>query len=141
MLTEFNMKKYIFEEIMKLMLTTNPRKKANIRRLVAGALAAMLMLSPMMAYADTDKPAIKTSNYVISDMSDARNALETLARKAPINACIYLKESYTIREEADPYSASVATLASGQSINITSVDVDEGRNICRHSRGYIYRLR
>ena len=72
MLTEFNMKKYIFEEIMKLMLTTNPRKKANIRRLLAGALAAMLMLSPMMAYADTDKPAIKTSNYVISDMSDAR---------------------------------------------------------------------
>ena len=129
MLTEFNMKKYIFEEIMKLMLTTNPRKKANIRRLVAGALAAMLMLSPMMAYADTDKPAIKTSNYVISDMSDARNALETLARKAPINACIYLKESYTIREEADPYSASVATLASGQSVNITSVDADEGRNI------------
>ena len=123
------MKKYIFEEIMKLMLTTNPRKKVNIRRLVAGALAAMLMLSPMMAYADTDKPAIKTSNYVISDMSDARNALETLARKAPINACIYLKESYTIREEADPYSASVATLASGQSINITSVGADEGRNI------------
>ena len=129
MLTEFNMKKYIFEEIMKLMLTTNPRKKVNIRRLVAGALAAMLMLSPMMAYADTDKPAIKTSNYVISDMSDARNALETLARKAPINACIYLKESYTIREEADPYSASVATLASGQPVNITSVDADEGRNI------------
>ena len=129
MLTEFNMKKYIFEEIMKLMLTTNPRKKVNIRRLVAGALAAMLMLSPMMAYADTDKPAIKTSNYVISDMSNARNALETLARKAPINACIYLKESYTIREEADPYSASVATLASGQSVNITSVAADEGRNI------------
>ena len=123
------MKKYIFEEIMKIMLTTNPRKKVNIRRLVAGALAAMLMLSPMMAYADTDKPAIKTSNYVISDMSNARNALETLARKAPINACIYLKENYTIREEADPYSASVATLASGQSVNITSVDADEGRNI------------
>ena len=129
MLTEFNMKKYIFEEIMKIMLTTNPRKKVNIRRLVAGALAAMLMLSPMMAYADTDKPAIKTSNYVISDMSNARNALETLARKAPINACIYLKENYTIREEADPYSASVATLASGQSVNITSVGADEGRNI------------
>ena len=129
MLTEFNMKKYIFEEIMKLMQTTNPRKKANIRRLLAGVLAAMLMLSPMVAYADTDKPAIKTSNYVIRDMSDARNALETLARKAPINACIYLKESYTIREEADPYSASVATLASGQSVNITSVGADEGRNI------------
>ena len=100
-------------------------KKA-AKRITAMALAALLGLSvPMASYA----AAIKESNFVISDVNTARAALEKIASERNIAAAIYLKDSYILKSKADPYSEDVVALASGQSISIVSVDVDEGRNV------------
>ena len=96
------------------------------KRITALVLAALLGLSvPMASYA----AAIKESNYVISDVNAARSALENLSNERNIAAAIYLKDSYILKSKADPYSEDVIALASGQSVSIVSVDVDEGRNV------------
>ena len=96
------------------------------KRITAMALAVLMGLSvPMASYA----AAIKESNFVISDVNTARAALEKIASERNIAAAIYLKDSYILKSKADPYSEDVVALASGQSISIVSVDVDEGRNV------------
>ncbi len=104
-------------------------KNRNIfKRGLATLLAVFMAVAPIMSVHAT-QVAVKTSNYVISNLSSARTALEALAKSQSITACIYLKEVYTVREEADAYSKSIATLQSGQTVNIISVDADAGRNI------------
>ncbi len=104
------------------------------KRITAMILAAMLGLSvPMTSYA----AAVKESNYVISDVDGARAALEKIASERNIAAAIYLKDSYILKSKADPYSEDVVALASGQSVSIISVDVDEGRNVW-YKVGYSY---
>ena len=96
------------------------------KRITALVLASLLGFSvPMASYA----AAIKESNYVISDVNAARSALEKLSNERNIAAAIYLKDSYILKSKADPYSEDVVALASGQSVSIVSVDVDEGRNV------------
>ncbi len=96
------------------------------KRITAIVLASLLGFSvPMASYA----AAIKESNYVISDVNAARTALEKLSNERNIAAAIYLKDSYILKSKADPYSEDVVALASGQSVSIVSVDVDEGRNV------------
>ena len=96
------------------------------KRIMALTLAAVIGLSvPMASLA----AAVKDANYVITDVDGAKSALEKLASERNIAAAIYLKDSYILKSEADQYSEDVVALASGQSISIASVAVDEGRNI------------
>ncbi len=103
-------------------------------RVIAALLGIILIIATVgtaviTAYAANDTTAVKKSNYVISNMSGAQQALEDIADEYYISALVYLKDVYTIRKEADAYSDSVATVASGQSVYITGVDADSGRNI------------
>ena len=101
-----------------------------IIRTGAMLLALIMAVAPsVQIIAANDTSAVKKANYVISNMSSARSNLESLARSQNIQALVYLKEFYTLREEADAYSRSVATVGTGQTVNIISVDADSGRNI------------
>ena len=98
-----------------------------LKRVLAFSIAAILSFSmPVQVLADT---AVKTSNYVISKPDEARLQLEKLANARSIDAVIYLKDAYTLKSEADAYSEDVITLATGQSVSVISVGIDEGRNI------------
>ncbi|MCR5799077.1 MAG: hypothetical protein K6G69_03290 [Lachnospiraceae bacterium] len=106
---------------------TNRILKNKLNRVLAIALSAILAFNiSIPAFATT---AVKTSNYVISKLDGARAELEKLAGQRSIGAVIYLKDAYTLKAEADAYSEDVASLATGQSVGIISVDVDDGRNI------------
>jgi len=102
-------------------------------------LATLMMAGPSIELiAATETSAVKKANYVIKDMSSAQSALSSLANSQQIQALVYLKESYTLREEADAYSKSVATVATGQTISIIGVDEDGGRNIWYKVRCYAF---
>lgn len=103
-------------------------KRKAVYRVIAAFVAAIFTVAPLaQVYAAT--PAVKTSNYVIKDMSGAQSALGQLASAQEIKALVYLKDVYTMREEADAYSNNVASLATGTMVNIIGVDEDAGRNI------------
>ncbi len=103
-------------------------KRKAVYRVIAAFVAAIFTVAPLaQVYAAT--PAVKTSNYVIKDMSGAQSALGQLASAQEIKALVYLKDVYTMREEADAYSNNVASLATGSMVNIIGVDEDAGRNI------------
>lgn len=101
--------------------------KIKLNRALALAIASVMALSNPVFATGTD--AVKTSNYVISKLDEARTELEKIAKDRSIAAVIYLKDAYTLKAEADHYSEAVITVASGQSVSILSVDVDAGRNI------------
>ena len=104
------------------------RIKETFKKFLYIILSAVLIFeTPLSVYAAN--PAVKTSNYVITKMKSAQDALDTLQKDRPIQAVVYLKDVYTIRESADAYSKSVATVSTGTSVNITGVDADSGRNI------------
>lgn len=114
---------------------TNSFKFVDIRyRITALILGILIVISSVfgaaiVAYAAGNQAAVKKSNYVISKLSDAQSALSGIVRERQIPALVYLKDAYTIRHDADAYSDSVATVASGQLLYIIGVDVDSGRNI------------
>lgn len=129
-----------------MIITRDMRIKNWIKRALSLTLALSMIATPVMpVFADN---AVKKSNYVISKMDAARSELESIARSGQIVGCIYLKEAYTVRESSDAYSASVATVGSGQTVYITSVAADSGRNIwykvefsagSSHFTGYVER--
>ena len=97
-----------------------PEKKRILATLGAVMLALTTALTPVTGVMATES-AVKKSNYVIRNMDAAQSALLSLVSQRDISALVYLKDSYTIRSDADPYSDSVATVASGQLVYITGV--------------------
>ncbi len=106
-------------------------KKLAIKRVFATILSLMFIVSlSLTAYANTaDTVTVKSATNYLNPYDEAVEALEKLVQERKIDALIYLTDAYGIKEKADPNSETVATLASGQTVQIVGVSQDSGQNI------------
>lgn len=82
-----------------------------------------------------DVPYIKVTissanaSVFLMGIESAKKDLETLVKEKDILALVYLCDSYEVKEKAGKDSGTVATVTSGQSVQITGVDEDRNKNI------------
>jgi len=65
----------------------------------------------------------------IEDMDTAKETLNAIIEERGVTALVYLCDTYEIKAEADPESATVYEVTSGQSVQLLDVDEDSGQNI------------
>lgn len=106
-------------------------KHTKWKRILAALFSIIFIVSlSAPAYAESDDTiTVQAAKYYLYPYDDAVSALDTITQDRKIDALIYLCEAYGIKKEADPNSETVATIASGQSVKITGVSQDSGKNI------------
>ena len=76
-----------------------------------------------------DVNEVMEATSVLADVEEAQNSLKELVAEREIPALLFLKDIYTIKTEPDSNSNDVASISSGQQVNIIGVGEDRGHNI------------
>ncbi len=77
------------------------------------------------------------SDGPIRDLEQAKKELQKISQKKEILALVYLTDSYEVRSSASEDADTVATVVSGQTVEIQDVEVDEDYNIWYHVAFYL----
>ena len=77
------------------------------------------------------------SDGPIRDLEQAKKELQKISQKKEILALIYLTDTYEVRESASAEAGAIATVESGQTVEIQDVEVDENYNIWYHVAFYL----
>ena len=78
--------------------------------------------------AEADNEIMPATEY-IGDMDTARETLSAIIEEQSVTALVYLCDIYEMKAEADPESATVYEVTSGQSVQLLDVGEDSGQNI------------
>ncbi|MDE6388617.1 MAG: Ig-like domain-containing protein [Lachnospiraceae bacterium] len=68
---------------------------------------------------------VPASNDIISDLKGAKSALQGISGKKTILALVYLCDKYEVKQSPSDGGTAVCTVTSGQSVQITDVELDE----------------
>ena len=106
-------------------------KNTYISRILAAVLSIVMILSlPLPVLAETqDEITIYDAINYLSPYEEAVSSLEKITEERSVDAAIYLCDDYGVKEEADPNSVTLANIACGQTVAITGVSQDSGKNI------------
>ncbi len=77
------------------------------------------------------------SDGPIRDLEQAKKELQKISQKKEILALVYLTDTYEVRESASAEAGTIATVESGQTVEIQNVEVDENYNIWYHVAFYL----
>ena len=116
-------------------------------RTIAFLLSFIYVFStPLSVYAENgDLQAVEGENSIeveeaveyLDPYEEAVEALNAVVAENEVYALVYLAESFAMKAEADPNSETVASLASGQEVQIIGVAEDSGQNIW-YKVSYVY---
>ena len=116
-------------------------------RTIAFLLSFIYVFStPLSVYAENgDSQAVEGENSIeveeaveyLDPYEEAVEALNAVVAENEVYALVYLAESFAMKAEADPNSETVASLASGQEVQIIGVAEDSGQNIW-YKVSYVY---
>lgn len=110
-------------------------------RTIAFLLSFIYVFStPLSVYAENgDSQTVEVEEAVeyLDPYEEAVEALNDVVTENEVYALVYLVESFAMKAEADPNSETVASIASGQEVQIIGVAEDSGQNIW-YKVSYVY---
>ena len=96
--------------------------------------------TPLSVYAENgNSQTVEVEEAVeyLDPYEEAVEALDAVVAENEVYALVYLAESFAMKTEADPNSDTVASIASGQEVQIIGVAEDSGQNIW-YKVSYVY---
>ena len=96
--------------------------------------------TPLSVYAqegDSQTVEVEEATEYLNSYEEAVEALDAVVTENEVYALVYLVESFAMKAEADPNSDTVASIASGQEVQIIGVAEDSGQNIW-YKVSYVY---
>ena len=108
-------------------------------RTIAFLLSFIYVFStPLSVYAENDNSqVVEEATEYLDPYEEAVEALNAVVTENEVYALVYLVESFAMKAEADPNSDTVASIASGQEVQIIGVAEDSGQNIW-YKVSYVY---
>lgn len=109
------------------------KRRVNKRWLSLVLCILLLMSNSVTALAtsasgESEDEIVEATSFLV-DVEEAQRSLKELVAEREIPALLFLKDIYTIKTEPDSNSNDVASIASGQTVNIIGVGEDRGHNI------------
>ena len=96
--------------------------------------------TPLSVYAqegDSQTVEVEEATEYLNSYEEAVEALDAVVTENEVYALVYLVESFAMKAEADPNSDTVASIATGQEVQIIGVAEDSGQNIW-YKVSYVY---